>query len=127
MTFENKRDDVQKTLVHPKTICCRKISVFACACGVFSLILHINSYIYNSLNEDNRRIETDFIKLNEFLNVEVDKRIDAYVSSLKEIHSVRLKRDAMVVSTTLLILRNLPNKNIQTRKKYQTFKIYHEL
>lgn len=105
MTVENKSDFkiIPKDL---KTQCCRKISVFACVCGVFSLILHINSYVYSNLDVDNRRIDNDFVKLNEYLDVEIDKRISAFVSSLRDVHSVRLKRDAMVVSTILLYLNN---------------------
>lgn len=113
MTVENKGDSIKKADAELKVSCCKTISIFACVCGVLSLLLHINSYIY--------RIETDFVKINEFLDVELDKRISAYVSSLSDIRPVRLKRDAMVVSIKFMnLILIIIKSNIPTSMNYIT-------
>lgn len=76
--------------------CCKKITVFACVCGVFSLILHAYSYA-----------ELSAIKIHEDLhsrhiNKLIENRIqERFIELMSTTSPHRLKRDAMLVSINI--------------------------
>lgn len=64
--------------------CCRKLSVFACACAVASLLVHTYNYVETGRYDDSLD------------NVLVEK-IDAYLAEMGTT-PLRMKREAMLVN-----------------------------
>ncbi|CAH4032555.1 unnamed protein product [Pieris brassicae] len=60
------------------------LSIFACACGIISLLLHTYSYVWCGIN----------INIKSLIDFELDERIRTYLSDVDETH--RFKRDAML-------------------------------
>lgn len=79
-------------------LCCRKLSVFACACAVLSLLVHTYNYVENGA-------ETSIIR--NVLDQKLKERIDEYLAEIGGTTPRRAKRDAMLVchflSSTLVI------------------------
>ncbi|XP_050352585.1 uncharacterized protein LOC126774952 [Nymphalis io] len=93
MKIENKSDKYETTTdADIRVPCCKKLSMFACVCGVLSLLLHTYNYTSSFLDEIKRnqrkvQVETDFLALND---IDLD-RLNAFATK-----PVRLKRDAML-------------------------------
>lgn len=86
--------------------CCRKLSVFASACGVLSLLLHAYNYTHTFMYDVRRnghsiQVESDFVTINDPNDVKMDS-INAFGTN-----RVRLKRDAMLVSIFFFLSRGL--------------------
>ncbi|VVC93098.1 unnamed protein product [Leptidea sinapis] len=85
MRTNNKR----KVSVTEEYPCCKKLSLFACVCGVLSLLLHTYSYVES---EGKNSIET---LMKRELDNELEEKIKSYLSELS-MDPRRSKRDAML-------------------------------
>lgn len=72
--------------------CCRKISVFACACAVLSLIVHTYNYVESGVDEEARLL------VKNILDEKLEERIEAYLAEISGTTPRRAKREAMLVN-----------------------------
>lgn len=78
-----------------QSLCCKKLSVFACVCAVFSLLVHSYNYVDNTFLNDNLDLKVRLLK--HLVHDEIEERLDAYYSSLREMDHPRRRRDALLV------------------------------
>lgn len=76
-------------------VCCRRISYFACLCGVVSLLLQAYNYVDSV--EINNVLDIDDSKVKSVIDMKLEEKIDAYLREVTGT-SHRHKRDAMLVS-----------------------------
>lgn len=83
-------------------VCCRRISYFACACGIVSLLLQAYNYV-DSVEVKNV-LDIDDSKVKSVIDMKLEEKIDAYLREVTGSTSHRHKRDAMLVSIILCAL-----------------------
>lgn len=88
-----KRKLSTDVITEPK--CCKNLSVIACVCAIFSLIIHIYNYV--EVNKSNIGIDTNNI-IKNVVEDKLEEKINAYLSDITRTTSQRSKREAMLVS-----------------------------
>ena len=92
MTNSSKR----KVSTDAEPICCKKLSVIACAFAIVSLLVQTYNYVDSS--EVNFDLEAKKLMRN-VLDERIEEKIDAYLMEMSGTSSHRLKREAMLVSS----------------------------
>lgn len=77
--------------------CCQRLSIFACVCAIVSLLVNF----YNFTEKDSFKFIEASNLMQNILDDKVEERIEAYFKEMTRTTSLRLKREALLVSTLL--------------------------
>ncbi|XP_034835298.1 uncharacterized protein [Maniola hyperantus] len=82
------------------TQCCKRISYFACVCGVVSLLIQAYNYVDNV--EINNILDMDNSAVKSVIDMKIEEKFEAYLLQVTGTTSHRLKRDAMVKTSSVM-------------------------
>lgn len=85
--------------------CCQRLSIIACVCAVVSLLVNIYNYVERDGLKDSLNIEASNLMQN-VLDDKLEERIEAYFKEVTRTTSLRVKREALLVRASFIVIVN---------------------